>query len=103
MGLIADFRRRKEIDEFARTLAAQVLKRLPADLLSDEKKRRAEIEIALGHAQGFQRKAHLGAFGKSRLVNNLQWALIEGGYTTGIARSIGYEIATRIAAPKAKG
>ena len=100
MGLIADFVRRKEIDEFARALAAQVLRRLPVESLKDQKKVHSEIEIALGHAQGFQRKARLGTFGKSRLVNTFQWALIESGYGPEIAKDIGYRIASRIAPPK---
>jgi len=100
MGFIADFRKRKEIDEFARSLAEQVLRRLPAAHLKDRNKLQAEIEVALGHAQGFQRKAQLGNFGKSRLVNSLQWALIERGYVPEIAKDIGYQIASRIAASK---
>jgi hypothetical protein len=100
MGFIADFRKRKEIDEFARSLAAQVLRRLPVQHLKDPKKIQAEVEIALGHAQGFQRKAQLGTFGKSRLANSLQWELIERGYGPEIAKDIGYQIASRIAASK---
>ena len=100
MGLIADFVKRKEIDEFARSLAAQLQRRLPLESLKDQKKLHAEIEIALGHAQGFQRKAQLGTFGKSRLVNTFQWALIESGYAAEIAKDIGYRIASRIALPK---
>jgi hypothetical protein len=100
MGFIADFLRRKEIDEFARSLASQVLRRLPVEHLKDQKKLQAEIEIALGHAQGFQRKAQLGTFGKSRLANTFQWALIEQGYGAEIAKDIGYRIPSRIAAPK---
>lgn len=100
MGFIADFRKRKEIDEFARSLAEQVLRRLPVAQVKDAKKLQAEIEIALGHAQGFQRKAQLGTFGKSRLVNTLQWALIERGYVPEVAKDIGYQLASRIAAAK---
>lgn len=102
MGFISDFKKRNETDEFGRSLGEQMLRRLPADQLSNEKKRNAEVEIALGHAQGFQRKNQLGYFGKSRLVNSLQWTLIDKGYSPEIARAIGFEIAKRIAAPKAK-
>ena len=100
MGFIADFIKRKEIDAFAGSLAEQLLRRLPAGRLKDPKKLQAEIEVALGHAQGFQRKAQLGTFGKSRLVNTLQWTLIERGCVPEIAKDIGYQIASRIAVPK---
>jgi len=102
MGLVADFRNRKEIDAFGHWMGEQMLRRLPAGEVSNEKKRKAEVEITLGHAQGYQRKNQLGYFGKSRLVNSLQWKLIENGYDAEVARSIGFEIARRIAAPSAK-
>ena len=102
MGLIADFRNRKEIDAFGHWMGDQMLRRLPAQDVPNEKKRVAEIEITLGHAQGYQRKNGLGYFGKSRLINSLQWKLIENGYDADAARSIGFEIARRIAAPNQK-
>jgi hypothetical protein len=100
LGFFADFWKRKEIDAFATTLASQLVQRLPVQRLGDEKRRKAEFEIALGHAQGYQRKAKLGTFGKSRLVNSFQWALVEKGYDGKLARKIGYEIAIRIAPHK---
>ncbi len=103
MGFFADFSKRKEIDAFATTLASQLVQRLPVHRLDDEKRRRTEFEIALGHAQGYHRKARLGTFGKSRLINSFQWALIEMGYDGKLARQIGYEFAERIAPPKVAG
>ncbi|MDP5240598.1 hypothetical protein Q9Q94_13720 [Uliginosibacterium sp. 31-16] len=101
MGFISDFLNRKKIDELAERLGKQFTQRLPFHRAGDEKRFSGEFEIALGHIQGFQRKEKLGTFGKARLINGFQWALIENGYEKTLAHKISHSIATRLTASPA--
>jgi hypothetical protein len=96
MGLISDFIRRKEIDALAKRLSEQFAEKLPPVRLKDAKRFTQEFEIILGHIQGFQRKEHLGTFGKARLINNFQWALLEKGYDKELTQQLANDIATRL-------
>lgn len=96
MGLISDLMKKKQILAFAEHTAGLMAQRLPVHKLKDEKRRQAEFEIALGHIQGFQRKENLGFLGKSLLINQFQWKLIDAGYAQDNARDIGREITMRL-------
>lgn len=97
MGLLGDLVNRRSIDDFGKTLARQLQKRLPKERAGVHKQLIAELEIAVGHARGFQRQNSLGVYGKSRLANVFQWELIEGGYESGLAQELGRELARRMA------
>jgi len=97
VGFLSDLFSRKAIAAQGTDLARQFAKRLPKDKLGDEKRVSAEFDILLGNALGYQRKANLGFFGKSQLVNSLQWALVEAGFAEDFARGIGSELASRLA------
>lgn len=98
MGFIKDVLRRSAILKQGQDLAAQFAKRMPKDRVTDAKRVDTEFDILLGNALGYQRKASLGVFGKSHLINSLQWALIEQGFEKDFAMTIGNRLATRLAA-----
>lgn len=101
MGIIADFLRRKEIDALAKKLADQFAEKLPPVRLKDEKRFTLEFEVILGHIQGYQRKQKLGTYGKARLINGFQWALLEKQYDKELAHKLARDIATRLSAKRA--
>ncbi len=102
MGFVSDFLNRKKIDTIAQRLGKQFSQRLPYHRVSDEKRFSGEFEIVLGHIQGVQRTEKLGTFGKARLINGFQWALIENGYDKSFAHKISHSIATRLSKRNAK-
>lgn len=100
MSFLSDFLKRKTIDTQAQKLAVLFVERLPLARAEDEKRFNAEFEIIFGHLQGFHRKEALGTFGKARLINSFQWALVDKGYETGVAGELGREIASRLTAQR---
>lgn len=96
MGLISDFLRRKEIDNFSKRLVEQFAEKLPPVRLKDAKRFAQEFETIFGHIQGFQRKEQLGTYGKARLINNFQWGLLEKDYDKEFVQQIANDIATRL-------
>lgn len=96
MGLISDLMKKKSILAFAEHTAGLMTERLPVYKLKDEKRRNTEFEIALGHIQGFQRKENLGFLGKSMLINQFQWKLVDAGYGLESAREFGREMTLRL-------
>lgn len=87
--MLAFFSRRlkKEIDDFARSMADEVIERYPADTAQskkqDKKQRKAlgkALDAAYVRAQAFHRERKLGVYGRARLGNGFQWALKEKGY-----------------------
>ncbi len=102
MSLLSDFMARKEIDTLGEDLAKQFVKRLPVARSTDRKRIATESEVTLGHARGIVRARNLGTYGKSRLANSFQWALIDEGYDKPLAMELGTLLATRLAERVAK-
>jgi hypothetical protein len=100
LGLISDLLSRKKTIEQGRLLASQFAKRVAVDKVSDEKRVAAEFDILKANAVGYQRRENLGVYGKSQLVNSLQWSLIAGGYPEGFAKEIGGQLAVTLAASR---
>jgi hypothetical protein len=97
VGFFKDVFSRSDISSQGKDLARQFSKRLPKERVGDVKRVDVEFDILLGNALGFQRKKGLGVFGKSHLVNSLQWSLVEEGYAKDFAMEIGNRLATRLA------
>jgi hypothetical protein len=98
VGFISDVMGRKDIDQQGRLLAQQFAKRLSKERAGDAKRVAAEYQVLLGDAVGYQRRMSLGFVGKSRLVNALQWTLVEQGFAEDFARDIGSQLAITLAA-----
>jgi len=86
MGLFSLFSN-KEVNAFAKELAANLAKRYPPALDVSPEKRVSEnrltkvLEETLAQAVEFQQKQKLGVFGKAKLGNEFRWQLKELGYT----------------------
>jgi hypothetical protein len=86
MGLFSLFFN-KEVDAFAKELAADLAKRYPSALDVSPEKRVSEnrltrvLEETLSRATEFQHKHKLGIIGKAKLGNEFKWQLKELGYT----------------------
>jgi hypothetical protein len=100
LGFISDLLTRKQTIEQGRQLASQFAKRIPVEKVSDEKRVAAEYDILKANAVGYQRRANLGVYGKSQLVNSIQWALIASGYPETFSKEIGGELAVTLAASR---
>jgi hypothetical protein len=77
----------KEIEVFAKDLAASLAKRYPSALDVSPDKRVSEnrltrvLEETLSKAVEFQQKHNLGVIGKAKLGNEFKWQLKELGYS----------------------
>lgn len=100
MGLLRDFLARGDIDGEAATIAGAFMKRVPKERATESKHFLREFEILVGQARGYQRKKHLGVYGKARLGNTIQWMLINAGYDERLARKIGRELSVALAADR---
>jgi hypothetical protein len=98
VGFLSDLVSRKKISEQGQTLARQFAKRLTKERAGDEKRVKAEYEILVGDAVGYQRRAQLGVLGKSALVNSFQWALVAEGFSEDFAKELGGQLAVTLAA-----
>ncbi len=76
----------KDLEEFAKSLAQEIVKRFPPALANDPqrmvspKRLTTIIEEVCVKAQRFQSENRLGMFKKAALGNTFQWELKEMGY-----------------------
>jgi hypothetical protein len=86
MGLLSGFSNR-DVDEFAKSLAEDIAKRLPPAMENKpEKKLSANritkiLEDAFVKAQKFRGERRLGVYRKARLSNTFRWQLKDLGYS----------------------
>jgi hypothetical protein len=90
-----------EVDDFARSIAGELVKRAPPASLegADEKaaKRLASTHQAVfSRAETFARTHKLNVYKKARLGNQFRWALREAGYPVKFIESWTYELVTLI-------
>lgn len=91
----------QEIDEFARSIATELLKRAPPASLDapDEKtakRLRNTHHAVFSRAEQFARKYQLNIYKKARLGNQFRWALKEAGYPKAFVESWTYELITLV-------
>ena len=91
-----------EIDEFARSIAADLVKRAPPGALDarDEKtakRLRNTHQAVFSRAEQFARTHKLNIYKKARLGNQFRWALKEAGYPKAFVETWTYELITLIA------
>lgn len=86
MGLFDRFSS-KDVDGFAKSLAAEISRRYPPALDQSKEKKISEnriariLEEAYGKAIEFKSEKNLGVYRKARLGNTFQWELKELGYS----------------------
>jgi hypothetical protein len=89
-------------DEFVRAIAAELIKRVPPDMLPSRDKKAADRlrnthDAVFTRAAKFARTHELNIYKKARLGNQFRWALKEAGYTPEFVESWTYELVTLIA------
>lgn len=90
-----------EIDELARSIATELIKRVPpATLESRDKKAAARLrnthDAIFARAGKFARTHKLNVYKKARLGNRFRWALKDAGYPPEFVDSWTYELVTLI-------
>ena len=91
----------KAIDEFARSIAAELTKRVPPSSLDSGKKRtvgqlKSSHHAIFSRAENFARTTELNVYKRARLGNSFRWALKEAGYPRDLVEAWTYELATMI-------
>jgi len=91
----------KDMDEFARSIAAELIKRVPPSSLDSGKKNTAGQLKSSHHAiftraENFARTHPLNIYKRARLGNSFRWALREGGYPRDLVEAWTYELVTLI-------
>jgi hypothetical protein len=92
----------KEIDEFASSIAAELVKRVPPGALQEQdekaaKRLKSTHQAVFSRAEQFAREHTLNVYKKARLGNQFRWELKEAGYPAGFVRSWTYELVTLVA------
>jgi len=90
-----------EIDEFARSIAAELVKRVaPASLQARDEKSAKRLknthQAVFSRAEQFARTHKLNVYKKARLGNQFRWALKEAGYPAEFVQAWTYELVTMI-------
>lgn len=90
-----------EVDELARSIIAELIKRVPPSAL-DSHDRKAASRLRNTHdaifarAGKFARTHDLNIYKKARLGNKFRWAIREAGYPSEFVESWTYELVTLI-------
>lgn len=91
----------KEIDEFARAIVADLVKRVPPEKLEARDGKTAKKlwnthRAVFSRTQQFARAHNLNVYKKARLGNQFRWGLKEAGYPAEFVQSWTYELVTLI-------
>jgi len=91
----------EKIDEFVRSIAVELVKRVPPAALDarDEKtakRLRNTHRAVFSRAEQFARTHKLNIYKKARLGNQFRWALKEAGYPKAFVESWTYELITLV-------
>lgn len=91
----------KVIDEFARSIAAELMKRVPPSSLDSGKKKtvgqlKSSHHAIFSRAENFARTTELNIYKRARLGNSFRWALKEAGYPPDLVEAWTYELVTVI-------
>jgi hypothetical protein len=89
----------KDVDEFADSIVADLVKRLPPSGLSMSAKKAAERlgkthDVVFRRIEAFARAQRLNIYKKARLGNRIKWALAEAGYPTDFVETLTFELVT---------
>jgi hypothetical protein len=89
----------KEVDEFADSIVADLVKRLPPSGVDAPARKAAERlskthDVIFRRIESFARAQTLGIYKKARLGNRVKWALVEAGYPTDFVETLTFELVT---------
>lgn len=96
----------KEVDAFADSLSALVVRQFPVSEITDPKRKgKARWErvhkAIFTQAETFASSHKLNLYKKARLGNRFKWALIEAGYPAEFVDAVSYELVRFVALPAA--
>ena len=91
----------REIDDFARSIADEIIKRVPPGSLSPLTKKAAgqlknSHHSIFGQAEKFALTHPLNLYKKARLGDSFRWSLRDAGYPSDLIESWTYELVTFI-------
>jgi len=89
----------KEVDEFADTIVADLVKRFPPSAVGVPAKTAAERlrrthDTIFARIEAFARSRRLNLYKKAHLGNRVKWALKEAGYPEEFVDALTYELVT---------
>jgi hypothetical protein len=89
----------KGVDEFADSIVADLVKRLPPSGVDAPAKKAAERlkkthDAIFGRIEKFARAQKLNIYKKARLGNRLKWALLDVGYPSDFVDTLTLELVT---------
>jgi len=91
----------KEMDEFAGSIAAELIKRVPPSSLDPATKKtvgqlKTSHHAIFTRAENFARTHPLNIYKRARVGNSFRWALREAGYPLDLVEAWTYELVTLI-------
>jgi len=97
--MFGDWFKVKEVDEFADSIVADLVKRLPPSGVELPGKKAAEKlrrthDVIFRRIEIFGRAHRLNIYKKARLGNRVKWALAEAGYPSGFVDTLTIELLT---------
>lgn len=90
-----------EIDEFGRSIASELTKRVPPSSLDNAKKKtvgqlKSSHHAIFNRAEHFVRNHQLNFYKRARMGNSFRWALKDAGYPPDLVEAWTYELVTMI-------
>jgi len=97
--MFGDWFKVKEVDEFADSIVADLVKRFPPSQVESPGKKAAEKlrkthDAIFRRIEIFGRTYSLNIYKKARLGNRVKWALAEAGYPSGFVDTLTIELLT---------
>lgn len=91
----------KDMDEFASSIAAELIKRVPPSSLDPATKKtvgqlKSSHHAIITRAENFARTHPLNIYKRARVGNSFRWALKEAGYPPDLVEAWTYELVTLI-------
>ena len=98
----------KAVDEFADSIAADLMKRVPPTGIEAPAKKAAQRlrkthDAVFGRIEKFARAQKLNIYKKSRLGTRLKWALLDAGYPIDFVDTLTLELLTVVTLVSRKG
>ena len=97
--MIGDWFKVREVDEFADSIVADLVKRYPPSGVEAPAKKAAEKlrkthDAIFGRIESFARTHDLNIYKKARLGNRIKWALLESAYPSDFVDTLTLELLT---------
>ncbi|HMH19295.1 MAG TPA: hypothetical protein VK572_14235 [Burkholderiales bacterium] len=97
--MILDWFKSKEVDEFADSIVADLVRRLPPSGVGVPAKKAADRlrkthDAIFARIESFARSQSLNIYKKARLGNRIKWALMEAGYPSDFVDTLTLELVT---------